>query len=269
MSSTRGVTPFSGPTRDPRFRVAAGAQIALIHRGRHPIGGDEPPNSPGPRAFKWRAPLRRSRRKRPMRLPPTRHAAPAFPRSSYGGRANPRIAARGKTRKLVWRYDQLSPCFNAARMVLRRLRIMAAGELVGAWDKIGGSGAQLRLLPNHLEVCIESNAKDTARLSEEECDLLSHMARSRMAPSELASIISEPDRGRRLRVVDEQRRAHHPRTAQSGGSKKYRGQASSSARGRSKGGRREHAPKNARKKRYRQERGSEPRQPTKNFPAEK
>ena len=93
-----GETPFDGSTRDPRRRIAAAAQIALIHRGRHPVGVEEPPNSSRPRTF---SPVRKRCLKRRLRFRPARHIAPASVRSSRGGGADPRIAVRGKTRNLV------------------------------------------------------------------------------------------------------------------------------------------------------------------------
>ena len=143
-------------------------------------------------------------------------------------------------------------------MVARRLRISIAGELARAWGEFGGFGGQLCLPPHHLEACLGNNAKVMDRLSEEGGELLPHMARSRMDPSEASSVIFEPDRDRRLRVVDEQRRAYHLRTARSGACKN-RGYPAPDSQGSSRDGPQEPASRNARKERPRQERESESR----------
>ena len=179
------------------------------------------------------------------KAPPEAAGAPP-PYSPYNARLRQELPWRidKPSRRRSWedgesrqrRYSQPSPSLNAAQMVLYRLRIMVAGEPAGAWGEFGGHGSQLRLLPNHIEACIENNAEVLARPSEEERGLLSHMARGRMDPSELAPIISEPDRGRRLRVADEQRSAYHPRAVQTGGSRTYRGQSSSDTQGCPKAG---------------------------------
>ena len=159
------------------------------------------------------------------------------------------------------RFGQTSPCLNSAQMVVYRLRVIVAGDLAGAWDKFGGFGAQLCLLSSHLEACIENNTEVMARLADEENEVLSHMARSRMDPKEVFSVISDPDRDRRLRVVDEQRRAYHLRSSQSQAAKRSRhggGASSSNTQGNSREDQRDQPSKNARKKRYRKERVSDP-----------
>ena len=169
------------------------------------------------------------------------------------------------------RFGQLSPCLNSAQMVVYRLRVIVAGDLAGAWDKFGGFGAQLCLLSNHLEACIENNTEVMARLADEENEVLSHMARSRVEPKEVTSAISDPDRDRRLRVVDEQRRAYHLRSAQSQAAKRSRhgGASSSNTQGNSKEGQRDQPSKNARRKRYRKERSSDPPPSTPKSPSKK
>ena len=105
-------------------------------------------------------------------------------------------------------------------MLLFRLRRLVAGELAGAWDKFGGSGAQLRFLSTHLEDCAGNNMEVLARLGEEECDFLAHMAPSSVGPHEICLIIPEPGRDCRLRVLDEQRRPYHARMAHPGTNRK-------------------------------------------------
>ena len=167
------------------------------------------------------------------------------------------------------RFGQLPPCLNSAQMVLYRLRIIIAGDLAGAWDKHGGFSAQLRLLASHLEACIENNTEVMARLSEEESEVLSHMSRSRMESKEVFRVILEPDRDRRLRVVDEQRRAYHLRSSQAQAAKRTRHGGSSNTPGSAREGQRDHASKSSRKKRYRKDRSSDPPPSTPKSPAKK
>ena len=151
-------------------------------------------------------------------------------------------------------------------MVLYRLRIMVEGYLAGVWGKFGGFGAQGYLPTNHFKACIGNNAEVMVRLAEEEGGLPSHMARSRTEPSEVASIISDPGRDRRLRVADEQRRFCHLRTTQAGSSKEPRGGNPSHSQASSKDGPRDHASRNTRWRRYEEERSFEPRTAPKSPP---
>ena len=187
------------------------------------------------------------RRLRPHHIP---HGTLAI---SLGASIRPHANVRGATRGLV-RGDTV----NAAQMAARRLRIIIAGELAGAWGKFGGFGGQPCPLLGHLEACLRHNAEVMDRLSEEG-ELRPHTARSRMDPSGVSSVIFEPGRDRRLRVVDEQRRAYDVRTAQSGASKKNRGYPAPNAQGGARGRPREPASRNDRKRRAREERDSESR----------
>ena len=92
-----------------------------------------------------------------------------------------------------------------------------------------------------------------ARLAEEECHLLAHMERSTVDPQEVRLVISEPDRSRRLRVVDEQRRSYHARMAQPGPNRKPRNNETPPNNYSSRGNPLDHASNNAEKKRYRKE----------------
>ena len=77
------------------------------------------------------------------------------------------------------------------------------GEIAGSREKFGGSRAQLRRVSTHLDACFGNNMEVAARLACGESDLLSRVARSRVATQEVSLIITEPGRGCRLRVVDE------------------------------------------------------------------
>ena len=218
--------------------------------------------------------------------PPPHHMAPETPRTSLGASASPRIKGRGRSRRPntpridgngkpshqragQGRYGQRSPRLNAAHIVMYRLRIIIAGEPAGARDKFGGFGSQICLLLHRLEACEENNAGATARLSEEEGELLSRMARSRMDPSGVPSVIFEPNRDRRLRVVNEERRAYNLRTAHSGAPKNNRGYSTPDTQGSSRDGPREHAARITHYKRSTKGRDSESRKPAPKFPNNK
>ena len=77
---------------------------------------------------------------------------------------------------------------------------------VGAIRWIGDPVAPLFDTP---ESARRENMEVMARLTDEEGDPFAHMARSRVNPLEVRQIITEPDRDRRLRVADGQRRSYH------------------------------------------------------------
>ena len=153
-------------------------------------------------------------------------------------------------------------------MMTYRPRIIIAGEMAGAWGEFGGFGGQVCLRLRHVEESAGNNAEAMARLSDGG-EPLPHMARSRMDPSEVSSVIFEPDRGRRLRVIDERRRAYRPRAAQAGAPEKNRGYSAPKIQGSPRGGPREPASKSARKKRPRRKRDSESREASPNSPSSK
>ena len=106
-----------------------------------------------------------------------------------------------------------------ALFALNRLRLIIALGPAGGWDKFGDlAGASgklravtLRLLSKCLEVCIEDNMDGMARLAVAEIFRLAHTTRGRADSDEVRRFFSEPDRDRRLRVVDGLRRSYQRR----------------------------------------------------------
>ena len=127
-----------------------------------------------------------------------------------------------------------------------RLRHLIAGGLAGARCTFGGSRTQLRFPSTFLGALFESNVAVMDRRTEGNVILLANMACSLVDSQEVHLVMSEPDRDRRLQVVDGQRCSYHARMARPE-SNRNPPPNNNSSRGNFRG----HAPKIVREKSYR------------------
>ena len=111
---------------------------------------------------------------------------------------------------------------NAAQHVLYRIRMLFAGELVGAWDKYGGLGTQMEALLRNLAVGVESNMETLGRLFAVEQQHYQRSARSRMDPAVITEEIRRGSGDLLRRVQEDQRRSYYERTSGPRDTRDYR-----------------------------------------------
>ena len=153
---------------------------------------------------------------------------------------------REGTKARQTRCNQMSPCLNAAQMSLLPPRLIYGGKLSGDRGKFRGLGARVSLSSTNLEAGVKNNTDVMGRLADGAGFLLAYMARSRADPRDVSQITPAPRSRRRAGTLiagDARRKGNNPPLGDWCSKDNFRGQACY----------------NARKKRRRKDKPSEPR----------